>query len=61
LESAFNELAMSLNGEIDTLAYPKAALFAFCVALVAYNALGVVKGALRAEHGEEAVEQGQRV
>jgi len=57
VESAFNELAMCLNGEIDTLAYPKAALLAFCVALVAYNALGVVKGALRAEHGEEAVEE----
>lgn len=57
VESAFNELAMSLNGEIDTLAYPKAALLAFCVALVAYNALGVVKGALRAEHGEEVVEE----
>src|SRR5690606_14041368 len=43
VESAFNELAMCLNGEIDTPAYPKAALFAFCVALVAYNALGAVK------------------
>ena len=43
VESAFNELAMCLNGEIDTLAYPKAALLAFCVALVAYDALGVVK------------------
>jgi hypothetical protein len=57
VESAFNELAMCLHGEIDTLAYPKAALLAFCVALVAYNALGVVKGALRAEHGEEVVEE----
>ena len=57
VESAFNELAMCLNGEIDTLAYPKAALFAFCVALVTYNALGVVKGALRAEHGEEMVDE----
>lgn len=57
VESAFNELAMCLNGEIDTLAYPKAALLAFCVALVAYNAPGVVKGALRAEHGEEVVEE----
>src|SRR5512144_1870324 len=57
VESAFGELAMCLNGEVDTLAYPKAALFAFCVALVAYNALSVVKGALRAEHGEEVVEE----
>ena len=57
VESAFNESAMCLDGEIDTLGYPKAALLAFCVASVAYNALGVVKGALRAEHGEEVVEE----
>ena len=37
----------TLNGEINTLGYPKAALFAFCVALVAYNVLSTVKAALR--------------
>jgi IS4 transposase len=57
VESAFGELATCLNGEIDTLGYPKAALFAFCVALVAYNVLSVVKAALRSSHGEEAVEE----
>jgi IS4 transposase len=57
VESAFGELAMCLNGEIDTLGYPKAALFAFCVALVSYNVLSVVKAALRSVHGEEAVEE----
>ena len=46
-----------LNGEIDTLGYPKAALFAFCVALVSYNVMSVVKAALRSVHGEEAVEE----
>jgi hypothetical protein len=56
VESAFGELATCLNGEINTLGYPKAALFAFCVALVSYNVLGVVKAALRSVHGEEAVE-----
>jgi hypothetical protein len=56
VESAFGELATCLNGEIDTLGYPKAALFAFCVALVSYNLMGVVKAALRSVHGEEAVE-----
>ena len=34
VEAAFGELATCLNGEINTLGYPKAALFAFCVALV---------------------------
>jgi IS4 transposase len=56
VEAAFGELATCLNGEIDTLGYPKAALFAFCVALVSYNVLGVVKAALRAVHGEAEVE-----
>ena len=56
VEAAFGELATCLNGEIDTLGYPKAALFAFCVALVSYNVMSVVKAALRSAHGEEAVE-----
>jgi hypothetical protein len=57
LEAAFGELATCLNGEVNTLGYPKAALFAFCVALVSYNVLGVVKAALRSAHGDEAVEE----
>ncbi|MDB5352180.1 MAG: transposase family protein [Planctomycetota bacterium] len=56
VESAFGELATCLDGEVNTLGYPKAALFAFCVALVAYNVLGVVKAALRSVHGAGAVE-----
>lgn len=57
IEGAFQELAVALNSEIAALCYPRAALFAFCVGLLAYNVLGVVKGALRAEHGEKAVEE----
>jgi IS4 transposase len=56
VEAAFGELATCLHGEIDTLGYPKAALFGFCVALVSYNVMSVVKAALRSAHGEEAVE-----
>src|SRR5262245_37703340 len=52
IETAFGELAETLSNEINTLAYPKAALFCFCVGLVAYNVLSVMKGALRAAHGE---------
>jgi len=52
---AFQELEATLQGEINTLGYPKAALFAFCVALVAYNVLSTVKAALRSVHGEETV------
>jgi IS4 transposase len=55
IETAFAELEATLNGEVETLGYPKAALFAFCVALVAYNVLSVVKAALRSVHGAKVV------
>jgi hypothetical protein len=48
-------LEETLNSEVNTLGYPKAALFAFCVALVAYNVLSTLKAALRSVHGEEKV------
>jgi IS4 transposase len=54
LETAFQELEASLHGELNTLGYPKAALFAFSLALVSYNVLSVVKAALRSVHGAEA-------
>src|SRR3954469_369879 len=55
IETAFQELEATLNGEINTLGYPKAALFAFCLALVAYNVLSTLKAALRSVHGEGVV------
>jgi hypothetical protein len=58
IETAFQELEATLEGEIDTLGYPKAALLAFCVALVSYNVLSTVKAALRAAHGAEAITEG---
>jgi hypothetical protein len=56
LEQAFNELTTHLRCELNTLGYPKAALFAFCVAVCSYNLLAAVKGALRGIHGEEVLE-----
>jgi hypothetical protein len=56
LEQAFNELTTQLRCELNTLGYPKAALFAFCVAICSYNLLAAVKGALRGVHGEETME-----
>jgi hypothetical protein len=53
IETAFQELAENLHGEINTLGYPKAALFGFCMALVAYNTFSILKAALSAAHGEE--------
>jgi hypothetical protein len=57
IEGAFHELTVALNCELNTLGYPKAALFGFCVAVVAYNVLAVVKAAMRAVHGEEKVQK----
>jgi len=57
IEVAFQHLTVDLACEVDTLGYPKAALFGFCVALVAYNVVAVVKGALRAAHGAEYVDE----
>jgi hypothetical protein len=57
IERAFEDLAVALECEINTLCYPKAGLFGFCVGLVVYNLMGVVKGALRGVHGEVEAEQ----
>ena len=57
IEIAFQEMEENLNGEINTLGYPKAALFAFSLALVSYNLMSVVKAALRAAHGAEIVQE----
>jgi hypothetical protein len=47
IETAFQELAANFAGEIETLGYPKAALFAFSMALVSFNILSVVMTAMR--------------
>jgi IS4 transposase len=53
IENAFQELDQALNSEINTLGYPKAALFSFCVAVLVYNVVSVIKGALAAVHGRK--------
>lgn len=53
VESMFQELGPALGAEIKTLGYPRASLFAFCVGLLCYNLLSVLKAALRAEHGRK--------
>ena len=54
IETMFQELTETLTCEIIALGYPKAALFGFCLALMAYDAVAVMKAALRAVHGHEA-------
>lgn len=57
IEVAFGELTVNLKCEVNTLAYPKAALFGFCVALVMYNVLAVVKRAVAARQGRATVQE----
>lgn len=57
VEGAFQEMEAHLHGEVETLGYPQAALFAFCLALVSYNILSVTKAALRAAHGADKIQQ----
>jgi hypothetical protein len=37
------------------LGYPKAALFTFCLALLAYNAVSLIKAALRSAQGRKRI------
>jgi IS4 transposase len=53
IETLFYEVTQTLQCEIKTLCYPPAALFVFCLALMAANAVAVLKAALRATHGKE--------
>lgn len=57
IEVVFLQLKTALQCEINTLGYPKAALFTFCVALLLENTLSMLMGSLRAAHGDEAVEE----
>jgi hypothetical protein len=57
IETLFWEVTTTLTCEIDTLCYPQAALFVFCLALMAANAVAVIKAALRAVHGEEEADE----
>jgi hypothetical protein len=57
IETAFQELTVHLNSEINTLGYPCAALFGFCVALVAYVVMAILKAALRSVHGVKTIEK----
>jgi IS4 transposase len=52
IEEAFRQLTEYLSCEVQTLGYPKAALFAFTMAVLAFNTLTCVKAALRATHSE---------
>lgn len=57
IETFFQSVTVNLEGEIQTLAYPKAALFSFSLALVIANLLSALKATLAAVHGRDCVAQ----
>jgi hypothetical protein len=57
IETVFQKLESYLNSEINTLAYPKAALFGFSAALIAFNIYAVAMAAVRAAHPEVNVKE----
>ena len=58
IERLFQVLEQCFRGEINTLAYPRAALFGFCMALVCYNVLAVLRAAMGSVHGADKIEAG---
>ncbi len=56
VEGLFLSVTQNFEGEINTLAYPKAALFSFTLALVSYNILATLKAALASVHGVGKIE-----
>lgn len=58
IEGMFQVITDTFNCELNTLGYPKAALFVFCIAIVAFNILSTVKAALKSVHGVGKIEAG---
>lgn len=56
IEEAFRQLTQDLSCEVNTLGYPKAALLAFSLAVLAFNCLACVKAALASRHGWDKVD-----
>lgn len=57
IETSFQELEKWFNSEINTLGYPPAALFAFCISLISYMIISVIKAALSSVHGVQKIEK----
>ena len=57
IETLFQELKKWFDSEINTLGYPPAALFAFCIALISYMIICVIKATLSSIHGVEKIDK----
>lgn len=58
VEGLFQVVTDHFHCELKTLGYPQAALFTFCMALVAYNIFAVLKTALSSVHGAGKIDAG---
>ena len=56
IEYGFYVVTMTLTCELRSIGHPRAALFLFCMALLAYNARQVLYAALRTAHAAAEVE-----
>jgi Transposase DDE domain len=56
IETMFQVITDTFHCELNTLGYPKAALFVFCMALLAFNILSTVRAALKQAHGAAKIE-----
>jgi IS4 transposase len=56
IENAFYVLTMTLTCEVKSIGHPRAALFLFCMAMLAYNCRQVLYAALRTVHDAAEVE-----
>ncbi|MHC5862184.1 transposase [Nostoc sp.] len=56
VETLFQVVTQIFHCEIKTLGYPRAALFSFCMALVAYNLFSCLKTILSSVHGTDKIE-----
>ena len=57
VETMFQVITDTFHCELNTLGYPRAALFVFCMALVSFNILSTVRAALKQVHGQETIER----
>jgi hypothetical protein len=55
IETGFAEVEKLFNSEIPALSEPRAALLVFCLSLIAWSTIGVLKAGLRKVHGHDEV------
>ncbi|NJR63688.1 MAG: IS4 family transposase [Cyanobacteria bacterium CRU_2_1] len=57
IEKLFQTITDTFQCELKTLGYPRAALFVFCVALLAFNILSTVRASLKEVHGATEIDE----